>query len=114
MNNGLSISLRLAPAKKFTAGRTSVWRFYDRHRITSRKTLHAAEPNRIVAAARAQLKAEQSSSRAKRPVFSDETSVTTKMVRHSGRCPRGGRLVASVPRGHWKTLTFFAALRVDA
>jgi transposase len=39
--------------------------------------------------------------------------VTTKMVRHSGRCPRGERLVASVPHGHWKTLTFIAALRVD-
>jgi hypothetical protein len=39
--------------------------------------------------------------------------VTTKMVRHSGRCPRGERLVASVPHGHWKTLTLIAALRVD-
>lgn len=39
--------------------------------------------------------------------------MTTKMVRHSGRCPRGERLVASVPHGHWKTLTFIAALRVD-
>jgi hypothetical protein len=36
------------------------------------------------------------------------------MVRHSGRCPRGERLVASVPHGHWKTLTFIAALRVDS
>jgi hypothetical protein len=59
------------------------------------------------------LKAEQSSLRAKRLVFIDETSVTTKMVRHSGRCPRGERLVASVPHGHWKTLTFIAALRID-
>jgi transposase len=46
-------------------------------------------------------------------VFIDETSVTTKMVRHSGRAPRGERLVASVPHGHWKTLTLIAALRVD-
>ena len=35
------------------------------------------------------------------------------MVRHSGRSPRGERLVASVPHGHWKTLTFIAALRVS-
>jgi len=27
--------------------------------------------------------------------------------------PRGQRLVAHVPHGHWKTLTFIAALRVD-
>ena len=50
--------------------------------------------------------------RAPRLVFIDETSVTTKMVRHSGRCRRGARLVASVPHGHWKTLTLIAALRV--
>jgi transposase len=35
------------------------------------------------------------------------------MVRHRGRAPRGERLVASVPHGHWKTLTFVAALRID-
>jgi hypothetical protein len=34
------------------------------------------------------------------------------MVSHSGRCPRGERLVASVPHGQWKTLTFIAALRI--
>jgi transposase len=59
------------------------------------------------------LKAKQPSLRAPRLVFIDETSVTTKMVRHSGRAPRGKRLVASVPHGHWKTLTLIAALRVD-
>src|ERR1700682_2529686 len=76
--------------------------------------MHAAEQDRPdVAAARAELKAEQSSLRAKRLVFIDETSVTTKMVRHSGRSPRGERLVASVPHGHWKTLTFIAALRIS-
>lgn len=46
-------------------------------------------------------------------MFIDETAVTTKMVRHYGRAPRGERLVASVPHGHWKTLTVVAALRVD-
>ena len=35
------------------------------------------------------------------------------MVRHRGRSPRGERLVASVPHGHWKTLTLVAALRVN-
>jgi hypothetical protein len=33
------------------------------------------------------------------------------MVRLSGRCPRGERLVCRVPHGHWKTITFVAALR---
>jgi transposase len=31
------IGTRLASAKKLTVGRTSVWRFYDRHRITFKK-----------------------------------------------------------------------------
>ena len=46
-------------------------------------------------------------------MFIDETAVTTKMVRHHGRSPRGERLVANVPHGHWKTLTLVAALRSD-
>src|SRR5712664_438027 len=83
-------------------------------RSRSKKTLHAAEQDRPdVAAARAALKAEQPSLKVSRLVFIDETAVTTKMVRHYGRSPRGERLVASVPHGHWKTLTFIAALRFD-
>lgn len=46
-----------------------------------------------------------------RLVFIDETSANTKMVRLSGRCARGERLVGDVPQGHWKTITFVAALR---
>ena len=80
----------------------------------SKKTLHAAEQDRPdVAAARAELKLEQSRLDAPRLVFIDETAVTTKMVRHRGRSPRGERLVASVPHGHWKTLTLVAALRIN-
>jgi transposase len=33
------------------------------------------------------------------------------MTRLYGRCPRGERLVAPVPWGHWKTTTFVGALR---
>jgi transposase len=46
-------------------------------------------------------------------VFIDETWATTAMSRTRGRAPRGQRLVASVPHGHWKTSTFVAALRYD-
>ncbi len=59
------------------------------------------------------MKAEQPSLKPRRLVFIDETAVTTKMVRHYGRSPRGERLVAKVPHGHWKTMTFIAGLRVD-
>lgn len=33
------------------------------------------------------------------------------MARRCGRAPRGERLVAAVPHGHWKTSTVVAALR---
>jgi transposase len=38
-------------------------------------------------------------------------SANTKMVRLYGRCARGERLVDLEPHGHWKTITFVAALR---
>jgi len=46
-------------------------------------------------------------------VFIDETWAKTNMTRTHGRAPRGERLVARVPHGHWRTLTFLAALRHD-
>ena len=46
-----------------------------------------------------------------RLVFIDETWAKTNMTRPRGRAPRGERLLASVPHGHWKTTTFLAALR---
>ena len=35
------------------------------------------------------------------------------MDRRYGRAPRGERLISKVPWGHWKTVTFVAALRCD-
>ena len=46
-------------------------------------------------------------------VFIDETGLNTKMARLRGRCAKGQRLVASIPHGHWKTMTFIAGLRHD-
>ncbi len=37
----------------------------------------------------------------------------TNLVRRSGRAPRGQRLVAALPHGHWMTTTLVAALRHD-
>jgi transposase len=47
-------------------------------------------------------------------VFIDETGAKTNLVRLYGRAPRGHRLVAPVPHGHWMTTTFVAALRHNA
>ena len=49
-----------------------------------------------------------------RLIFLDETGATTKMTRLRGRCPKGRRLLAKAPFGHWKTQTFIAGLRCDA
>ena len=46
-------------------------------------------------------------------MFIDETWASTNMARHHGRAPRGQRLRAGVPHGHWKTTTFVAGLRLD-
>jgi transposase len=46
-------------------------------------------------------------------VFIDETWAKTNMTRSHGRSPRGQRLVAKIPQGRWRTLTFLAALRYD-
>jgi transposase len=46
-------------------------------------------------------------------IFIDETWAKTNMTRLHGRCARGRRLIAKVPHGHRKTLTFVAGLRCD-
>ena len=48
-----------------------------------------------------------------RLVFVDETWAKTNMTRLHGWSTKGQRLVAKVPHGHWKTLTFIAGLRCD-
>ena len=48
-----------------------------------------------------------------RLVFIDETSMKTNMAPLRGWAPRGVRLCAKVPYGHWNTMTFVAALRHD-
>lgn len=50
---------------------------------------------------------------ARRLVFIDETWAKTNMARTHGWHRRGEPLRAKVPHGHWKTMTFLAALRCD-
>ena len=49
----------------------------------------------------------------RRLVFIDETWAKTNMAPLRGWAPKGQRLNAKVPYGHWKTMTFLAALRCD-
>jgi len=46
-------------------------------------------------------------------VFIDETWAKTNMTSLRGWSPKGDRLKAKAPFGHWKTATFLAALRND-
>ena len=49
----------------------------------------------------------------RRLVFIDETWAKTNMIRSHGWCARGKPLNAKAPHGHWRTMTFIAALRCD-
>jgi transposase len=76
--------------------------------------LRAAEQDRAnIAKARDEWRASQPGLNPEHLVFIDETGAKTNMARLYGRAPRGQRLVASVPHGHWMTTTFVAALRHD-
>jgi len=46
-------------------------------------------------------------------VFIDETWVKTNMTRLTGWCHKGQALLSKITSGHWKTLTFIGALRLD-
>ncbi len=46
-------------------------------------------------------------------VVLDESYATTQFTRLRGRCAREERLVASVPHGHWKTVTILAAITIE-
>jgi transposase len=75
--------------------------------------LHASEQERAdVQAARAEWQEKQPALDVKKLVFIDETGASTNMTRTRGRAPKGERCIAAVPRGHWKTTTFIAGLRV--
>ena len=77
-----------------------------------KKSVRAAEQDRPdVAAAREAWAQGQARLDPDRLVFIDETGTSTNMARQRGRAPRGERLVAKVPHGHWKTTTFVAGLR---
>ena len=84
-----------------------------------KKTAHASEQERVdVRAKRRRWRKRQDWLKHHlhllgRIVFIDETRLNTKMARLRGRSAKGQRLIASIPHGHWKTMTFIAGLRHD-
>ena len=104
----------LLKERDLSVGTGTVWRFFDRHGISFKKTAHAAEQERPdVAARRLAWLESQPDLDPRRLVFIDETGASTKMARLRGRSKRGQRCRAAVPHGHWKTTTFTAGLRRD-
>ena len=80
----------------------------------SKKTLFALEQARAdVARRRQRWKAWQASLDPAKLVFIDETWIKTNMAPLRGWGPKGKRLRAFAPHGHWRTLTFIGALRSD-
>jgi transposase len=80
----------------------------------SKKTTLPSEQDRPdVARRRAQWTKYQPLVAPERLVFIDETWTKTNMAPLRGWAPCGARLKAKVPYGHWNTMTFLAALRVD-
>ena len=110
----MEIRGRLAVDKGFAASVSALWRFFERHGISFKKTLHAAEQDRQdVKAARQEWREKQPSIDPAKLVFIDETGASTNMTRLRGRAPKGERLIGKAPHGHWKLTTFIAALRHD-
>jgi transposase len=99
-------------------GQGEPWRalgvFRTRRHYVQKKSLRASEQDRPdIARRRERWKKYQGRLDAKHLVFIDETWAKTNMTRRQGRCARGTRLIAKVPQGRWRTLTFLAALRCD-
>lgn len=79
-----------------------------------KKTLLALEQARAdIVHRRRHWRARQADLDPRRLVFIDETWIKTNMAPLRGWGPKGQRLRSFVPHGHWRTLTFLAALRCD-
>ena len=92
----------------------SVWRLVRSVGLSFKKNVLPAEQLRsAIARRREQWRKYQGRLDPQRLVFIDETWAKTNMAPLRGWAPRGQRLHAKVPYGHWRTMTFLAALRCD-
>jgi transposase len=90
----------------------TMWNFVHAEKLSFKKSVVASERDRPdVARRRGQWIKYQNRIAPERLVFIDETWTKTNMAPLRGWAPRGMRLTAKVPHGHWKTTTFLAALR---
>ncbi|MGH9141831.1 MAG: IS630 family transposase [Vicinamibacterales bacterium] len=94
----------------------TVWRFLRREgRSFKKKTLFATEQLRPdVVRRRERWRRVSPRLDPARLVFIDETWIKTNMAPIRGWSPKGERLLGFAPDGRWHTLTFLAALRINA
>lgn len=98
-------------ARGIKVGHNTIWLFLRREGLRFKKTLFALEQGRSDVAPTLAIVA----SRPRSPplVFINETWIKTNMAPLRGWAPKGERLRAFAPHGHWRTLTFLGALRCD-
>ncbi len=93
---------------------STIWAFLDRADQTfKKKSVHACEQERpdVLEEREAWFEGQLDLDPSKL-VFVDETWATTNMAPLYGWAPRGERLRAGIPLGHWKRATFIAGLRL--
>jgi transposase len=104
---------RLRDDRGVKASTGTIWTFLDRCRLTfKKKTAHASEQDRPDVLQRREDWFEgQLDLDPAKLVFIDETWASTNMAPMYGWAPKGERLRAGIPHGHWKRTTFIAGLR---
>jgi transposase len=104
---------RLRDDRGVEASTGTIWTFLDRCRLTfKKKTAHASEQDRpdVLERRKDWFEGQLDLDPAKL-VFIDETWASTNMAPMYGWAPKGERLRAGIPHGHWKRTTFIAGLR---
>src|SRR5277367_928855 len=82
--------------------------------LAKKKSVHASEQDRPDVKARRQTwHQDLGDIPADQLVFIDESGAQIDMQRRRGRAPRGERLVAAAPAGHWKIATIISAVRLS-
>ena len=104
----------LLAAAGIAVSRDTIWHFLRREGLSFKKTLFATEQARAaVARKRARWQALKRHLDPDRLVFVDETWIKSNMAPLRGWAQRGQRLKGYAPHGHWRTMTFLAALRTE-
>lgn len=99
-------------ARGIKIDRRVAWFFLHAEGLSFKKTVLPAEQSRRdIAFKHARWKADQHKLDPRRVIFIDEAWIKTNMAPLRGWGLRGQHLDARVVHGHWKTLTFIAALR---